>query len=392
MVFPGAPRKPRSCALGCAGSPMSAKFWLPYGSIWLAPIITCRRPDQTTSNMARYGFQDSTTLGASSSPTGSTLPTRSASPSVTTRSGSKVARARRPPIIGTFPIGLARISRSPRNTSATATTQTSARVASVTAVSQPDCLEVLVVAVDVEVAVAERVPGGVVTRGRRVLALEGLVAVVVGRARREVGAERGLDHAVDHQTVDAHCLHGSLRGEILGRDDLLDRHEPPRRRQAEQIVEVRVDAEVLAVPAGVAAVHVDERDVELERRHGDELLALVIPPAVRRLHGAQLRIEAEHVGGETGPSRQERHAPCRRLQPQEKHPLVELTGLHGARLAGGAEVRLQWDRVERHEREHRPLHLAEAAQQPNVGTAVAHEREVLDRRAGDGSDERHGLA
>ena len=53
---------------------------------------------------------------------------RAASPSVMHRSGSNVARASRPPIIGIVPMGLARISPSPRKHSATATTHTSARV------------------------------------------------------------------------------------------------------------------------------------------------------------------------------------------------------------------------------------------------------------------------
>src|SRR5438270_6838437 len=287
-------------------------------------MITWRRPDQTTSNIARYGFHDSTTLGAPSSPTGSVFPTSSASPSVMTRSGSKAARASRPPIMGTLPIGLARISPSPRNASATATTQISARVAAVIVGSQPDRLAVLVVAADVEVAGAERVPRVVVARRRGVLALEGLVALVVWSARREVRAERRLDHAVDHEPVDAEGLHRTLGGELVGRQHLLDRHEPARGRHAEQVVEVRVDAEVLAVAAGVAPVHVHERDVEVERGHGDELFALAAGASVRRLHRAQLGIEAEHVRPETGPGRQERHAPRGGLEPEQEHPLVEL--------------------------------------------------------------------
>src|SRR5947208_10294582 len=208
-------------------------------------MITWRRPDQTTSNIARYGFHDSTTLGAPSSPTGSVFATSSASPSVMTRSGSKAARASRPPIMGTLPIGLARISPSPRNASATATTQISARVAAVIVGSQPDRLAVLVVAADVEVAGAERVPRVVVARRRGVLALEGLVALVVGSARREVRAERRLDHPVDHETVDVQRLHGAVAGEVVRRQHLLDRHEPALGSHAEQVVEVRVDAEVL---------------------------------------------------------------------------------------------------------------------------------------------------
>src|SRR4029450_856396 len=133
--------------------------------------------------MARWGGHDSTSLGASSTPTGSVFPTSSASPSVITRSGSKAARASRPPIVGTLPIGLARISPSPRNASATATTQISARVASVILRSQPDRLAVLVVAADVEVAGSKRIPRVVVARGRGVLALERLVALVGGGGR-----------------------------------------------------------------------------------------------------------------------------------------------------------------------------------------------------------------
>jgi hypothetical protein len=32
---------------------MAAMFWLPYRSIWVAPIMMCRRPDQTQSNIDR---------------------------------------------------------------------------------------------------------------------------------------------------------------------------------------------------------------------------------------------------------------------------------------------------------------------------------------------------
>ncbi len=114
--------------MGCSQSPTNAKFWLPNRSIWLPPMITCRRPDHTMSNICRYGFHDSIVLTSSVAPTGYGPAMSSASPSVITRSGSKLARARRPPIIGTLPIGLARISPSPRKHSAIATTQYSARV------------------------------------------------------------------------------------------------------------------------------------------------------------------------------------------------------------------------------------------------------------------------
>ena len=61
MVLPGAPRKPSSWALGWCQSPMQAKFWLPYRSIWLAPIITWRLPFHSTLNICGYGFHASTT-------------------------------------------------------------------------------------------------------------------------------------------------------------------------------------------------------------------------------------------------------------------------------------------------------------------------------------------
>ena len=82
-------------------------FWLPNRSTWVAPIITWRRPLHTTSNMRRYGFQVSTTR-ASGAGVASSLAMSIASPSVIIRSGSKLARASRPPIIGMVPIGLAR--------------------------------------------------------------------------------------------------------------------------------------------------------------------------------------------------------------------------------------------------------------------------------------------
>src|SRR5262249_38201855 len=56
------------------------------------------------------------------------LATRSASPSVMTRSGSNTSRARRPPMAGVVPIGLAMISPSPRKHSATPITHASARL------------------------------------------------------------------------------------------------------------------------------------------------------------------------------------------------------------------------------------------------------------------------
>ena len=64
------------------------------------------------------------------------------------------------------------------------------------------------------------------------------------------------------------------------------------------------------MPRGVAAVHVDQRDVERERRRRDELLAVV----VGRRHGADLGLAVDDVGAEPDARRHERHPPGRGLQ------------------------------------------------------------------------------
>ena len=97
-----------------------------------------------------------------------------------------------------------------------------------------------------------------------------------------------------------------------------------------EVVEVGVDVEVLAVAARVAAVHVDERDVEVERRRGDELLAVV----VGRRDRADLGLAVDDVRAEADAGRQERHPPRRGLQPEEEHALVELERLRPRRSGG----------------------------------------------------------
>ena len=56
----------------------------------------------------------------------------------------------------------------------------------------------------------------------------------------------------------------------------------------------------------------------------------------------------------------------RGLEPEQEHALVERLVLDQPLLAGLAEVRLQRDRVERHERVHDPLDLAELVHQPGL--------------------------
>src|SRR5581483_3051457 len=118
-------------ALGLAHGPMQAMFWLPNRSIWVAPIITWRLPDQTMSKNLPNGIHDSARRGASGAALTVIGSARArASPSEYTRSGSNVDAARRTAIMGMVPMGLATISPSPRHASAHATTQISALEAS----------------------------------------------------------------------------------------------------------------------------------------------------------------------------------------------------------------------------------------------------------------------
>src|SRR3954470_7086210 len=172
--------------------------------------------------MVRYGFHASTILARWSGPGGGPCATRSASPSVITRSGSNTSRARRPPTAGMVPIGLAMISPSPRKHSATPITQKSARLGaplvSLTALplsaspgrsghaplragipgsrplrSQADHLAVLGVVAAVEVLRLPGRPQVGIPGARRVLLLERLVAAVVRDALGEVRALRRVD-------------------------------------------------------------------------------------------------------------------------------------------------------------------------------------------------------
>src|SRR3546814_11927852 len=92
------------------------------------------------------------------------------------------------------------------------------------------------------------------------------------------------------------------------------------------------------------------------------------------------------------PGGQERHPPRRVLQAEQEHALVVGLVLDRPALAGGAEVRLERDRVERHERVDQPLHLPGRAQQADVGPAPAHHREVPQVRPQDRSHHRPGPA
>src|SRR5919197_9928 len=261
MVLPGAPLTPMSCTLGRCQSPMQEMLELPYRSSWPAPSIACRRPAHTISKTTRKGIHPSITFSSSPAASGRGFATRYASPSLTSRSGSNVALARRAAIVGMTPNALARISPSPRHASAQATTHTSSSVKSATARPHRSLILLLV---HIEVPGPERRPFPRITQSIHVLSLEDLVARVVRRARREVGTAGSLDDAVGHRSVDAERADGSLLHQVLGGDDPLARDEPALGRSEEDVVEIEVGSQELARAEDVRAVHVHERDIKLD--------------------------------------------------------------------------------------------------------------------------------
>ena len=179
----------------------------------------------------------------------------------------------------------------------------------------------------------------------------------------------------------------------------LRRDEAAIGRPEEQRVEEGVGPEDLPVAGGVGPVGVDERRIEVERRHGHQLDVRVgrvvhegtVGP-VGGAHQAQVRIDGEHVGTEPGPGGQEGHPPGRRLEPLEEHALVDLHHLDLTLLARRPPVRVQGDRIQGDEPAHHLLHLAGGAQQPHIGPAVGHDGQVVQIRAAQGAHDRHGLA
>src|SRR6266849_1951862 len=198
------------------------------------------------SKIARYGSQPSMTSGWA--PIAQVPWPSSASPSVSSRPGSKVALASRAPIAGIRPIGLARISPSPRQASAQAIAHTSALVAALgtaSARARAACgyRGLVPGLILVEVGGAELRPRRGIRRRAGVLALEILVPAVVRSARGEVRAVRRLDDADHHPALDPQRLQRRRGGQFGCRDDLLAGQVRPVGGHAEQVVEVRVRAE-----------------------------------------------------------------------------------------------------------------------------------------------------
>src|SRR5215467_1825913 len=207
------------------------------------------------SKIARYGSQPSITSGLR--PIAHVPWPSSASPSVSSRSGSNVALASRAPIAGIRPIGLANISPSPRQASSHATAHTSALLAvlgtaGTRGLRAPRGYGRLIPRlIKVKVGRPEVGPRPRIGCRARVRALELLVPAVIGIARGEVGAVPGLDHASDHPPLDPQRLDWSRHRQVRGGQHLLAGHVGPARRHAEQIVEIGVRTKELGVAVWV---------------------------------------------------------------------------------------------------------------------------------------------
>ncbi len=222
---------------------------------------------------------------------------------------------------------------------------------------------------------------GVVTL--QVLHVPAVIRTVVGRVR----AERRQHDAVHEVALE------QIEARLVGReleaiDQRLGADVAAIRRTCEKVVEQRVARLDQRVAEPVRVVDVQQRHVELQRRHRDVHLAV----RVRRRDGLQFRVARQHVGAQPAARRQETHAHAGSAQAPLEHALVQLHDLERTRFARLAEVRLERDRVHRHEAVHELPDLAGGAQHADLGPAVGHDREVLQVRAQQFAHQRHRLA
>jgi len=184
-----------------------------------------------------------------------------------------------------------------------------------------------------------------------------------------------LDHAVDHERLMRRVVPDPGR-RAPRRQHLFDRHEPARGRHAEQVVEVRVDARYWPLPPASPGSCARARR-RGRARHGDQLSPS--PPGLRY---GDCTVRNSDRGGtrrpETGPGRQERHAPRGRLEPEQEHPLVELAASRSRPPGGrrGSAAPGESSRATR--RRNDALDLPARQRRPTSGPAVAHQREVGD--------------
>ena len=162
-----------------------------------------------------------------------------------------------------------------------------------------------------------------------------------------------------------------------------------RGRSQQQVVEVEVGPEELAVAAGVAAVEVHERGVELERRRGDERLAVVVGRDRPCAAGRSSIKRSEPSPTRVGRNGTRHAAACSpsRNSPSSYGSSSTAPDWRAARKWGSSGIESSDTK-----RVHRSLDLARRAQQPEVGTGVAHDGQVADVRSEDRADDRHRLA
>ena len=140
---------------------------------------------------------------------------------------------------------------------------------------------------------------------------------------------------------------GPVVEELLGVDDLLDRHEAPLRAAMQiEVVEVRDRCR------GTGRCRPGRRGACGSARRRGRARASRRAPRRRRTATspcASVGVEAHHVGAEADARRQERHAPRRGLQAEEEHALVELGRLRPRRTGGrcGSAARARSSRARR---------------------------------------------
>ena len=185
-------------------------------------------------------------------------------------------------------------------------------------------------------------------------------------------------------------VEGAALGEVGGLDDLSRRRgtgaSPPCSRDRRSRGRARGTGRC---PGQSARFMWTKRHVELERRHGHQLLAVF----VGRLHELQVGIHAQDVRAEPGARGQERQAagprlaaptgacPRRARAPRRRRPGAPC---ESAAPAGSSPAR----------RSRRPASARDLrrAQEPDVGPAVGDHGEVSDAGAQDLADHRHRLA
>ncbi|MNP32136.1 hypothetical protein D3C76_1253020 [compost metagenome] len=143
----------------------------------------------------------------------------------------------------------------------------------------------------------------------------------------------------------------------------------------EQVIEIRVRPGHKAVTQAVGDIDVQERHIEVERRHRQQHLAI----GVGRLDGLECRVQARHVGGQAATGGQERQTHAGGAQAPLEHAFVELHQLQLAGFAGLAVVGFQRNGIEGGEAEHQFFDLAGGAQHAHFRTAVGDHGQVLHR-------------